>query len=254
MTSPKEIIDFHTHIGSTRAGTYEDHGERSMLQFGKTTEAIEQSMEICGITQSVTFAFPMLQSKQKEANDEVFALVKNKPQFIPFAFLDPRLAESPDLLRQYVARGAQGLKLHPICHGYVVSNSMCYPMIEAAQSLHIPVLIHTGWGEYGEVRFIQKLAKDFPNLSIVIGHLLEYQDIFTIVPPLKNVSVETSYSTHPRRIAQAVDILGADRVIFGSDIPCSTPGFELYKVTHAPISDADKAKILHENAARLLNI
>lgn len=252
MSYSKEIIDFHTHLGSARAGTYEESGELQMIEYGKTTDGVKRYMEENKIDKAVVFALPMLPTKQKKANDEIVQLVKNDSSLIPFAFLDPRLDESPQLLREYVSKGCKGLKLHPVCHGYVVSNSLSYPTIEEARSLDIPVLIHTGWGEYGEVRFIKKLAEDFKNLKIVIGHTIEYQDIFTIIPPLKNVAVETSYSSHPRRIAQAVNILGSDRVVFGSDMPLGVSGFELVKIQMSPISDSDKEKILSLNARRLL--
>lgn len=249
----KEIIDFHTHIGSQRAGTYEESGERQMMEYGKTTDGLVGYMTEYGIDKAVVFALPMLPHKQAEANDEVMGLVSGKSELIPFAFLDPRLHESPDLLQRYVVdRGCRGLKLHPVCHGYVVSNSLSYPTFEVADYLKIPVLIHTGWGEYGEIRFLKKLAEDFRDLKIVVGHLIEFKDVFTILPTFENVFVETSYSTHPRRIAQAVNIMGADRVVFGSDMPLTTPGFELYKVGHAPVSDLDKEKILFKNAQRLL--
>lgn len=254
MGHSREIIDFHTHIGTAKAATYEERGEQEMINFGKNTEGLQKYLDDNAISKAVVFALPMLPHMQKGANDEVLELVSGNPRFVPFAFLDPRLKESPQLLKEYVEKGCKGMKLHPICHGYVVSNTMTYPTMEAAQELNIPVLIHTGWGEYGEIRFIKKLAEDFQDLKIVIGHMIEYQDIFTIVPTLENVSVETSYSSHPRRITQAVKALGADRVIFGSDMPLGVAGFELLKVTMAPISDESKEKILFQNASRLLKL
>ena len=129
---------------------------------------------------------------------------------------------------------------------------MCYPTIERAATLKLPVLVHTGWGEHAEIRFVEKLAKDFKDLHVVIAHMIEHKDIFSMIPKHNNVSLETSYSSHPRRIAQAVNSLGADRVVFGSDFPCSDPGFELLRVLKAPITDSQKEKILFKNAEKLL--
>jgi len=248
----KEILDFHNHIGTQKAATYEEEGEGRMREFGRSTKGLQVYMEKYGIGEAVVFPLPMLSHKQKEANEEVMKLVESKSELIPFVYLDPRLDESPDLLEEYVNRGCKGLKLHPVCHGYVISHGMCSPTLEVANSLEIPVLIHTGWGEYGEIRFIKELAKNFKHLKIVIGHLIEHQDIFVMIPELENVSVDTSYATHPRRIAQAVNKLGPDRVIFGSDMPLTHPGFELYKVMEAPISDDNKEKVLWGNGQRLL--
>ena len=75
-----------------------------------------------------------------------------------------------------------------------------------------------------------------------------------MIPPHENVSVETSYATHPRRIFEAVNALGSDRIIFGSDFPCAPQGFELYKIQNATITDSDRENILYKNASRLLKI
>ena len=250
----KEILDSHTHIGTERAATYEERGEAEMIRLGRSSKNIKKYLVEHDISHAVVFALPMLPHRQKEANEEILQLVSGDASLIPFAFLDPRLEESPGLLKELVNRGCRGLKLHPICHGYVVSNSMCYPTLEEAQLLGIPVLIHSGWGEYGEIRFIKRMAEDFPELSVVIAHLIEHKDVFTLVPDLENVFVETSYSTHPRRISQAVNALGEERVIFGSDMPLTHPGFELMKVEMAPITDGAREKILFENGARLIGL
>ncbi len=247
-------IDFHTHLGTSQAAFYDDSGEQALLPYCRGTQMLLEGMRSNGIEKSVVFSVPMLSAEQQQANEEVLHLIHGNDRLIPFAFLDPRLKESPQLLEDFIAQGCKGLKLHPVCHGYVVGHKLCYPTMDVAQAHHLPVLVHSGWGEYGEIRFIAKLAKDFKDLQIIIGHMIEFKDIFSLVPPLANVSVETSYSSHPRRIAQAVAALSADRVIFGSDFPCGDQGFELFKILHTSIPDGDKEKILYKNAQRILNL
>lgn len=248
------IIDFHTHLGTSKSSSLDARLEQSLIEACKDSNRLIENMNKNGISKSVVFSVPMIPHKQREANHEILDIVYGKNSLIPFAFLDPRLDESPELLEELIEKGCKGLKLHPICHGYVISHNLCYPTIEVAKKHNLPVLIHTGWGEYGEIRFIAKLAEDFKDLNIVIGHLIEFKDIFTIIPKYENVSVETSYSTHPRRISQALNTLGSDRIIFGSDFPCSDPSFELYKIQTAPIPDSDKENILCKNASRLLRL
>jgi hypothetical protein len=248
------IIDFHTHLGTSKAAFYEEQGEKALSDYCANPQKLLKSMAKNGITKSVVFSVPMISNQQRDANYEVLDMALENESLILFAYLDPRLRESPDLLEELVEKGCKGLKLHPVCHGYVVSHSLCYPTIEVAKQHGLPVLIHTGWGEYGEIRFIAKLAQDFKDLNIIIAHLIEHKDIFALIPPYGNVSVETSYSSHPRRISQAVNALGRERVLFGSDFPCSDPGFELYKIRRAPISDPNKENILYRNALRLLKL
>ena len=209
-------------------------------------------MDRNGISQSVVFPSVMIPHTQRQANEETLSMVAGKDRFIPFAFIDPRLDESPSLLEELLQKGCKGLKLHPVCHGYVVSHGMCSPSFEVAQAHDLPVIIHSGWGEYGEIRFIAQLAEQYKQLKIIVGHMKEYQDIFALLPRYDNVAVETSYATHPRRIAQAVNALGSERVLFGSDFPCGQQDFELYKVLHAPLAESEKENVLYKNAERML--
>ena len=46
--------------------------------------------------------------------------------------------------------------------------------------------------------------------------------------------------------------VGADKVLFGSDIPFLEPAAEIAKIVYARISESDKKKILGLNMKRLL--
>lgn len=248
-------IDFHTHLGTSKAAFAGNEKEKFLLDYCSTPRKLLESMKKNNIGKSVVFSVPMLSHEQKKANYEVLDMIKGNDRLIPFAYLDPRLKESPQLLEELVEKGCKGLKLHPVCHGYAVSNSLCYPTIEAAYSKKIPVLIHTGWGEYGKIRYVRNLAKEFKYLEIVIGHLVEYKDIIELIPPHRNVYVETSYSTHPERIRAAVRALGRDRVLFGSDFPdAKKQECELFKARNTPIRKLDMDCLLYENAERLLGL
>lgn len=247
-----QIIDFHTHLGGRSSGSFPDKKEEALGKLCSDSSCLLQRMDGAGIDKSVVFTPPMISHTQREINYGLLDIVKGNARLIPFAFLDPRLPESPALLEELIEKGVCGLKLSGIHHGYIISHPMCHPTYEIALQHQIPLIIHTGWGEFGEIKFVVDMAKQFKELRIVIAHMIEYKDIFNLAPPYSNVSVETSYSSHPRRIAEAVNLLGADRIVFGSDFPCSEPAFELYKVVNAPLSDGDKEKILYKNAERLL--
>lgn len=244
------VIDFHSHLGKSNAAFYPESDERDLE---KEPEDLLRSMAQFGIGKSVVFNLPMLPHTQERANLDLHEKVKGDGSFIQLAFLDPRLKESPELLERLIDKGFRGVKLHPVCHGYVVSHRLCFPTYEVAMDKQVPMLIHSGWGEYGEIRFIVELAKKCANLKIVIGHMIE-KDLFSLAPPHENLFVESSYSSHPRRIEQAIRSFGADRVVFGSDYPFSHPATELSKIYSARLSHEEREKILHKNAEALLRL
>jgi predicted TIM-barrel fold metal-dependent hydrolase len=65
---------------------------------------------------------------------------------------------------------------------------------------------------------------------------------------------------HPSRTRETVDLFGAGRCVFGSNIPIEklwTSYAELvaaYRAAVEPYSDADRRAILHDNAARIYRL
>jgi len=69
-----------------------------------------------------------------------------------------------------------------------------------------------------------------------------------------NIYLETALVGMPGYIRMAVDKVGPDRVIYGSDYPTGHPSSMLANVEAANLKPADKALVLGGNLARLLRI
>jgi predicted TIM-barrel fold metal-dependent hydrolase len=59
---------------------------------------------------------------------------------------------------------------------------------------------------------------------------------------------------YPEKIRTAVERIGAERVIFGSDGPVSSPSLERQKVVIAGLGEAAAALVMGGNAAALLGL
>jgi len=59
---------------------------------------------------------------------------------------------------------------------------------------------------------------------------------------------------YPRMIKDAVQAIGAERVLFASDGPGCDPTLELEKLRRAKLSPADEALVLHGNIERMLGL
>ncbi|GCE23025.1 amidohydrolase family protein [Dictyobacter kobayashii] len=139
-------------------------------------------------------------------------------------------------------------------------------------------LATAGWGWHSEVgihslRLILAGVFDrFPNLQIIIGHMGEMipfmlDRINNVLTPaarhlkrpipeyfLQNFTITTSgFFTDPPLLL-ALQTLGADRIIFSVDYPYSSNEQGREFLNHAAISPADKEKISHLNAERILRL
>ena len=150
-----------------------------------------------------------------------------------------------------------------------------YTGLDAAASY---LLSTSGWGWHSEVgihalRLILAGVFDrLPTLQIIIGHMGEMipfmlARIDNVLTPmakqlqrpvpeyfLNNFHITTSgFFTDPPLLL-ALQVMGADRIIFSVDYPFSTNEQGRVFLNNASISPADKEKISHLNAERLLKL
>ncbi len=185
-----------------------------------------------------------------------------KHRFKLVAWLNPKHDTANDLQELVQSHNFCGLKLHPVFDQYPLTDPAVKPFIEKAIKLDVPTLIHTGWGPEGRLDDIGKLVEEFSDGTFVCLHMKEefgLNDRFSHVELAahnQNVYLECSYVPHPRRLAEVVDIIGPERILFGSDYPWGARdiSWEKTKVTNADISVEAMKQILSVNARELLKL
>jgi predicted TIM-barrel fold metal-dependent hydrolase len=192
------IIDAHCHLSSRMGG-------------GDATDLIK-AMDIAGIDKSIVFGVgdnTLVEESTQKYTD----------RFYPFYYFDPKYEEIqlPEL-ETYAKKGWKGVK---VGHEYSAAPAM-YQMMEVAEKYDMIYVHHSGGGNKYNPYMIGDLASSFPKVKTVILHMgggmsLDVELVSTKVAEKNpNIYLETCYA-HPYAIKQAVDRLGADRVLFGSD-------------------------------------
>jgi predicted TIM-barrel fold metal-dependent hydrolase len=244
------IIDMHMHIDDVPSLGWELSAEtcvRSMDEAGVDCAAVMTIVDLPG------GANPGAMELIAQACDEF------PGRLYGFIRLNPRLpAESLELLERAVTKlGFRGLKLHPVSTLAHPAHPDTIALIRAAGELGVPTLFHCGDEPLTTPLSIAPAAAACPDAKIILGHMGGYRHVDEAIDVAErhpNIILETSAMPYPPKIREAIDRVGVERVIFGSDGPVSSPALERKKVVAAGLTDEELALVLGGTAATLLGV
>jgi predicted TIM-barrel fold metal-dependent hydrolase len=145
-------------------------------------EDIVARLDAAGIARTLVTGFDERTSAGKTfvPNALVAALAERHPdRFVPFAGADvlQGLRALRELEHWVRERGFRGLSLRPFMIGLPADDRRCYPFYAKCVELGIPLSIHTSanWSsavvnDLGHPRHIDVVARDFPELRIIMSH------------------------------------------------------------------------------------
>jgi uncharacterized protein len=159
------------------------------------------------------------------------------------------------LERAITELGFKGLKLHPVTTIAHPAEEDTLRLIRAAAAHRAPTLFHCGDEPLTTPLAIAHAAAACPEATIVLGHMGGYfpvDEAIAVAERHTNLLLETSAMPYPAKIREAVERIGAERVLYASDGPACSPRIEVEKVRLAGLDPAAERLVLGENAAQLL--
>jgi hypothetical protein len=177
-----------------------------------------------------------------------------------FAWVEPHRPERTlGFLERHAAR-VRGLKMHPSLERLRVDEPGWRPFFEHAERRRLPVIVHAGrWQEMSSWRFCLDVAERHPDASVIVAHLggdtpdLQQEcsrEMAARRLPNAYLGTESIREYYSLRIA--LDRLGADRVLFGSDYPLGWPAAYLAVLDGANASEEERRLVLGGNILRLI--
>ena len=135
------------------------------------------------------------------------------------------------------------------------------PVARLALQYDVPILAHTFYKATGMLPYESRayhaagLAERYPRLRLLVAHVgANVYDAVRCLAPYPNVFVDISGSIfRGDDLDYAVERLGAERVLFGSDMPGS---FESCygQVYGAALTAEQREDVFHRNAARFFGL
>jgi len=242
------VIDLHGHYGPWPGIYLPNASEDAMLA----------SMDRGGIETLVSSGHLAL-ADMALGNPEMAAVARRHPgRWYAYLVCNPRY---PDEMRAqldgYEAEPAfVGLKLHPTMHDYPLDGPAYASVYEFAAARHGLILTHA-WG-HSDVcgpRQLRAVAERYPEITFLAGHSFhgEFEAGLEVARACPNVLLELTAAYSVRGVVELlVERAGADRIVYGCDLPWFDPHYALGCVLMAHISDDDRRAILRANALRVL--
>ena len=239
-------IDGHIHAGYW--------SPRMFLGRGSSFEDMETCLAECGIDGAI------LTSTDQRDNEAVAAFIAggSRKKYWFFPWVNPLVGEGLAYLRDNRA-SVNGIKLHPSCDKVRITDSRAEPFLRFAADEGVAVMVHCGrWQEMSSYKFALEAAAKYPETLFVLSHMggdtpeLEMGTIEGIIQAgLDNVLLGTEGVREYWAVQSAVDRLGAQKVVFGSDFPLGHPRMYMGLIDALTLTPAERQLILGGNALRL---
>ena len=256
------IVDCFTHVWDTPAQLgLRDNGREGRLKFsligGQTGEPPVASsrlhLEACEpVDRTIVLGFKSHYLGADIPNQQVAAYVSGHPKkLIGFAGVDPTHPKEAvaELRRARNELGMRGVAVAPAAQNFHPSHSTAQRVYEACVELGMPVLFHSGvdFGaetklEYAQPVLLDEVARNHPNLKMIIAHLGYpwVQETIVMLGKHRNVYSEISWLLHQPWQAQlalssAYHYGVIDKLLFGSGFPFTSAANTmeaLYSINH----------------------
>jgi hypothetical protein len=278
------IIDFHTHVfpaffKDDRFPFFSREPAFQMLYRSPDakmvgTQTLLKAMDEAGIEKSVIFGFPwQMTDHYQRHNDYIIESVqKNPDRFIGFCCFSPLSPDGSKETERCLQAGLSGvgeLAIYSDGLSPAVIGALSETMSLCAE-LDVPVLLHAnepvGYNYPGKTPMtlaeIYGFLETYPSNRIILAHwgggIFFYAFMKKAVKEtLRNVWVDTAASPYlfrPEIYRVAVEAIGSDKIIFGSDYPLLTPQRYFKEMAAAGLSAKLMERIKGMNAADLLRL
>jgi len=235
-----EIIDAHAHVG--RFGSW--------ANVSCTDSELLDKMDAANVEKAILFAPDNLSVRN--------AVIAHPKRFVGYVWPNPHESGALSLVREAVKDwGFRGIKLHPLVHAFLPTDEEVLPIMDFARRERIPVAIHSGHPPFSLPWSIGELAEMYPDVRIVMLHMghahgVYIQAAINTAKRHDNIILETAGVSMHSKIKEAVEKVGEERVVFGSDYPFHDYSVELQKVKVAGLTRRQEELVLRSNAKKLL--
>ena len=224
-------------------------------------------MDLAGVDKALIWLKPPYNKDINPENRAVFEATRHYPgRFLGFGWVNPRLGKAATeaaIKICFEEYGFYGVKFNGAQDDYVIDDESVMPFIEKAAAYERVIAFHIGADFYENTHpyRLGRIASRFTETRFLMVHMggagtpsLDRSAI-EVAAQNKNITLIGS-AIGEKPILRAIEVLGADRICYGSDTPFKLMHVQL-AMYRALLRDCDSVtveKILGGNLLRILEI
>lgn len=223
---------------------------------------LEAILDYLQVKQAVVYHAQAQETHAPMGNIWLLAELTGHPRLLPSWLLLPHhTGEMPEpevLLEQMSQAGVRVARLLPGLKGHRFSmEEWCAgPLLQALESHRIPTLVDFMFFRRDDPdwKLLADLSRRHPNLPIILTGWagLASRSFYALCKAYPNLYLDTSRYALFRGMEAFCEKVGARQLVYGSGLPFIAPGVAMTTITHAEISQEEKAMIAAGNLERLL--
>jgi uncharacterized protein len=209
----------------------------------------------------------------RDYNEWILDTAWQSPHLTPLIAADPSVLggkAGAEHLRQAAARGAKGIKIHPVLQGFFPGDHRMEETYALCEELELTVLAHSGTArtapQFADPFAFSAVMEEHPRLHLLLAHLggASWHQVRDFAAAFPTVSFDLceiiAWTGAPRaptagELAHLIQGIGADRVLFGTDFPWYDLDRTIDQLMNLPhLSDEERRGILGENAIRRMGL
>jgi uncharacterized protein len=257
------FFDCNVMIGQTVAPL--PHGALDM-------RSLLAEMDRLRIEKALFFHYAFGMDAKNDMNRLTLAAARQSDRLVPSWVLDIALSRMDEKLEDQVDRmldagvkaarifldegpsaGPLSLKIYMLESLYARLNLHRVPLLIPDEYLHGQP---TPYSQVPRASYddIEEICRNFPDLPVVLLQppYNSQQDVITLAQRHKNFYFSMSIYGLFRELENTGALIGADRILFGTDMPVFDPSLPIGLILYSAMNDRNKELIASENLTRLL--
>ena len=249
------IIDSHVHVGRS-----------DKISITLTFTQLKKTMNEYNIFQSVVMPNISGEDSCIERNNIMLKEISDmrpddKDYYIPYAWIDLNQDGYIEHLES-IKDKIHGVKYHPSVSQIAISDERAAPLLDFCKENNLPILLHCGRHPISHIKHILETANKYKKVKFITAHmggnaydLIEDAIELCKSHSMSNVFVDTSTGRHPNLLRKAIEVIGDERLIFGTDMPYTNMDLNMKYIELSKLSDKEYRNIMGYNVMkRVLNL